>query len=78
MKKYIEELANYKNIDQLNRCLEEAEIMKSGMKLILMNPALNSERKREYEEAFLKLNATIGEMKIIMNYMRKESLARGA
>lgn len=78
MKKYIEELTKYKNIEQLNRSLEEAEIIKSGMKLVLMNPTLNLERKRKYEEAFSKLNDTIGQMRTIMDYVRKGSILRNA
>lgn len=34
------------------------------MKLILMNPSLNSECKGEYEKAFSKLNYEIRELKI--------------
>ena len=45
----MEELAGLNNIENLKRSLEEAEIMKTGMKLVLMNPSLNSERKGKYE-----------------------------
>jgi hypothetical protein len=55
----------------LRRSLEEAEVIKSGMKLVLMNPSLDSTRKGEYEKAFTKLNGEIRGLKILMGYMRK-------
>ena len=55
-----------KNIEHLKRSLEEAQIIITGMKLVLMNPSLNSKRKGEYEKAFSKLNDEIRELKIKM------------
>jgi len=45
MKSYMEEFTGHKNIQHLKRSLEEAAIIKTGMKLVLMNPYLNSECK---------------------------------
>ena len=66
----MEELAGLNNIENLKRSLEEAEIMKTGMKLVLMNPSLNSERKGKYEKAFSKLRDQIEELKMMMEYVR--------
>lgn len=76
MKTYREELAGFKNIAQLKRSLEEAEVIKSGMKLVLMNPTLTSERKGEYEKAFLKLNDEIKDLKIMFDYVQKKRSLR--
>jgi len=59
-----------KDIQHLKCLLEEAEIIQTGMKLVLMNPSLNSERKGMYEKAFLKLNDEIRAMRIRMNHVR--------
>jgi len=66
-----EECPGLKKMKHLKRSLEEAEIIKTGMKLVLMNPSLNSECKGKYENAFLKLNDDIRELKIMMDYERK-------
>jgi hypothetical protein len=60
-----------KKMEHLKRSLEEAEIIRTGMKLVLMNPSLNSECKGEYEKAFSKLNDDIRELKIMMDHERK-------
>ena len=70
MKSYMEELAGLNNMENLKRSLEEAEIIKTGMQLILMNPSLNSERKGKYEKAFSKLSDEIRELKIMMGSVR--------
>jgi hypothetical protein len=67
---YMEEFTGLKNLEHLKRSLEEAEIMITGMKLVLMNPSLNSERKGKYEKAFSKLNDEIRAMRIMMNHVR--------
>ena len=67
----IEERPVLKKMEHLKRSLEEAEIIKTGMKLVLMNPSLNSECKGEYEKAFLKLNDEIRELKIKMDGAQK-------
>jgi len=66
----MEEFTGLKNLEHLKRSLEEAEIMITGMKLVLMNPSLNSERKGKYEKAFSKLNDEIRAMRIMMNHVR--------
>lgn len=68
---YMEEQTKSQNISHLKRSLEEAEILRSGMKLVLMNPLLDSMRKGEYEKAFIKLNDEIRNLKIMMGYVRK-------
>jgi hypothetical protein len=67
----IEGRTGLKKMEQLKRSLEEAEIIRTGMKLVLMNPSLNSECKGEYEKAFSKLNDDIRELKIMMDHERK-------
>ena len=67
------EFARLKNIEDLKRSLEEAEIIKTGMKLVLMNPSLNSECKGKYEKAFSKLKDKIRELEIMMDFVRNET-----
>ena len=67
----IEELPVLKEMKRLKRSIEEAEIIKTGVKLVLMNPSLNSECKGEYEKAFLRLNDQIRELKIKMDGAQK-------
>ena len=67
----IEERPSLKKMEHLKRSLEEAEIIKTGMKLVLMNPSLNSECKGEYKKAFSKLNNDIRKLKIMMDHERK-------
>ncbi|HVO67717.1 MAG TPA: hypothetical protein VMT12_14670 [Syntrophales bacterium] len=66
----MENFTGLKDIQHLKCLLEEAEIIQTGMKLVLMNPALNSERKGKYEKAFLKLNNEIRAMRIMMNHVQ--------
>jgi hypothetical protein len=54
----------------LKRSLEEAEILRSGVKLALMDPLLDSIRKGEYEEAFAKLSDEIRVMKMMILNVR--------
>jgi hypothetical protein len=72
----MEGLDGLKNIEHLKRSLEEAEIIKTGMKLVLMNPSLNSECKGKYEIAFLKLRDEIRELKMMMNAVRNGTYSR--
>jgi len=73
---YLEEQTKSQNITHLRRSLEEAEIMRCGMKLVLMNPSLDSMRKGEYEKAFIKLNDEIKNLKTMMGYVRKSGNMR--
>jgi hypothetical protein len=66
-----EERPGLKKMEHLKRSLEEAEIIKTGMKLVLMNPSLNPECKGEYKKVFSKLNDEIREMKIMMDRAQK-------
>ncbi len=66
-----EERPGLKKMEHLKRSLEEAEIIKTGMKLVLMHPSLNPESKGEYEKAFSKLNDDIRELKIMMDRAKK-------
>lgn len=68
---YYHNASKLENIAVLKRSLEEAEILRCGMKLILMNPLLDSTRKGEYEKSFMKLNDEIRDIKIMMGSMRK-------
>ena len=63
------EFTGLKDMEHLKRSLEEAEIMRTGMKLVLMNPFLNSEIKSDYEKAFSKFNDEIMELRIMMDYL---------
>ena len=56
-------------LPQLKRSYENAQIMRSGMKLVLMMPSLDSRRRSAYKETFSKLNDEIRELKIIMDNM---------
>jgi hypothetical protein len=69
----IEEHPGLKEMEHLKRSLEEAEMIKTGMKLVLMNPSLNSDSKGEYEKAFSKLNDEIRELKIKMDHAKNDS-----
>jgi hypothetical protein len=73
MKMYNEDTSKLENIADLRRSLEEAEILRSGMKLVLMNPLLDSMRKGEYEKAFTKLNNEIRDLKMMMVNVRKRT-----
>lgn len=57
----------------LKSSLEEAEILRSGMKLVLMNPLLDSIRKSEYEKTFAKLSDEIRCLKTMMLNVRKRT-----
>jgi len=72
----MEELDGLKNVEHLKRSLEEAEIIKTGMKLVLMNPSLNSECKGKYEIAFSKLRDEIRELKTMMSAVRNGTYPR--
>ena len=67
----IEEHPALKEMERLKRSIEEAEIIKTGMKLVLMNPSLNSESKDDYERAFSKLNDEIRALKMRMDCAQK-------
>jgi hypothetical protein len=71
MEMYSDDTPILENIAYLKCSLEEAEIIKSGIKLVLMNPLLDSTRKGEYEKTFTKLNDEIRGLKILMGYIRK-------
>ncbi|HYA15377.1 MAG TPA: hypothetical protein VEF33_13665 [Syntrophales bacterium] len=71
---FLEETAKLESIESLKSSLEEAEIIRSGMKMVLMNPSLNPERKGEYEKAFSKLNDEIRDLKTMMGYVRKRNI----
>jgi hypothetical protein len=71
MKRYVDESTGLIDEENVKRSLEEAEIMQTGMKLVLMNPAINSRLKSEYETAFSKLDDEIKELKMMMDGLRK-------
>lgn len=68
---YSDGTSKLEDMADMKRSLEEAEILRCGMKLILMNPLLDSTRKVEYEKSFIKLNDEIRNIKIMMGSMRK-------
>jgi len=70
-------IAKSKNMENLKNSLQEAEIIKSGMKLVLMNPSLDCMRRDEYEKAFTKLNDEIRDLKMMMSYVRKKRISLG-
>ena len=74
---YSDDTSKLENIAHLKCSLEEAEIIKSGMKLVLMNPSLDSMRKGEYEKAFTKLNDEIRDLKMMMGSVRKKRIPLG-
>ena len=77
MKMYSDDTFKLQNIVHLKLSLEEAEIIKSGMKLVLMDPSLDSMRKGEYEKALTKLNDEIRDLKMMMNYAQKKHIPLG-
>ena len=77
MKVYSNDTSKVEDLADLKRSLEEAQILRSGMKLVLMNPLLDSMRKGEYEKAFIKLNDEIRNLKIMMGCMRKIDSGQG-
>ncbi len=64
MNKSMEEITRVQSMSCLKLSLEEAEIIKTGLKIVLMNPSLNSEYKSEYVRVYAKLNDDIRELKL--------------
>ena len=56
--------------------LEEAEVIKTGMKLVLMNPSVNTKLKNDYEKAISLLNDKIAELKQILDTDSNDMLQR--
>lgn len=71
MKVYRDDTSKVEDLADLKRSLEEAQILRSGMKLVLMNPLLDSLRKDEYQKVFMKLNEEIRDLKMVIGCMRK-------
>jgi len=65
-----EEVSRRKELERLERSLEEAEVIQTGMKIILIDPSLDSKRKGEYEKAFVRLRSEIRELRILVDNMR--------
>ncbi len=63
MQRFVKEMAELGNTSYLKRSLEEAEIMKSGMNLVLMNPCLDTQHRDKYEKALSMLNSKIREIR---------------
>ena len=59
--------AKSKNVEDVRKSLEEAEIIRTCARIALMNPALDPELRGEYEIACMRLNAEIRELRIRMN-----------
>ena len=60
-----------KNVEDVRKSLEEAEIIRTCARIALKNPSLDPELKREYEMACMRLNADIRELRIRMNNEQK-------
>jgi hypothetical protein len=50
MKMYRDDSSELEDFADLKRSLEEAEILRSGMKLVLMNPLLDSMRRESMKK----------------------------
>lgn len=68
-----EELLRIKETQSLERTLEEAEVIQTGMKIILIDPSLDSKRKDEYEKAFVRLRNEIRELMVLVENMRTKA-----
>ncbi|MGA2333386.1 MAG: hypothetical protein ABSG75_16675 [Syntrophales bacterium] len=64
-------MAKSKNVEDLRKSLEEAEIIRSCMRIALKNPSLELELRGKYEIDCMRLNAEIREMKMRMNNVQK-------
>jgi hypothetical protein len=64
-------IAKHKNVEDLRKSLEEAQIIRSYTRIALMNPSLDLELRGEYKIACKRLNADIRELKMRMNNVQK-------
>ena len=60
-------IAKSKNVEDLRKSIEEAEIIRSCARIALKNPSLDPELRGEYEIACMRLNAEIRELKMRMD-----------
>lgn len=65
--------AKFKDVKDVRKSLEEAEIIRSCARIALMNPSLDPELRGEYEIACMRLNAEIRDLKIKMDNVRKRA-----
>jgi hypothetical protein len=70
---YGDDASQLEYMADMKRSLEEAEILRSGMKLVLMDPLLDSVRRDEYEKTFAKLSSEIRDLKTMMVNVRKRT-----
>ena len=66
-----EKKAKSKNVEDVRKSLEEAEIIRTCARIALMNPALDPELRGEYEIACMRLNAEIRDLKMRMDNIQK-------
>ncbi|MGA2332228.1 MAG: hypothetical protein ABSG75_10740 [Syntrophales bacterium] len=62
-----------KNVTDLRKSLEEAEIIRTCARIALMNPALDPELRGEYEIACMRLNAEIRDLKMRMDDVQRKT-----
>jgi hypothetical protein len=65
--------AKFKDVDDVRKSLEEAEIIRTCARIALMNPSLDPEQRGEYEIACVRLNAEIRDLKMRMDDVRKRT-----
>ena len=70
--------AKFKNVEDVRKSLEEAEIIRTCARIALMNPALDPELRGEYEIACMRLNAEIRDLKTRMDNAQKRAHSSGA
>jgi hypothetical protein len=70
--------AKFKNVEDVRKSLEEAEIIRTCARIALMNPALDPELRGEYEIACMRLNAEIRDLKLRMDNAQKRAQSSGA
>ena len=70
--------AKSKSVEDVRKSLEEAEIIRTCARIALMNPALDSELRGEYEIACMRLNAEIRDLKMRMDNAQKRAQSSAA
>ncbi|MGO9136179.1 MAG: hypothetical protein ACLP9S_16840 [Syntrophales bacterium] len=67
------EKAKFKDVEDVRKSLEQAEIIRSCARIALMNPSLDPELRGEYEIACMRLNAEIRDLKMMMDDVQRRT-----
>ncbi|HVO65712.1 MAG TPA: hypothetical protein VMT12_04430 [Syntrophales bacterium] len=63
-----------KNIEDLKRSLQEAEVIRNCASWALRNPSLDPDQRSDYEIAFMRLNTEIRDLKTRIDTVRKNTI----